>query len=124
MNESPHTQTKMGADLLEVRYATSLEDGTFLDSSGMAKPGTAGDSSLYFVLGEQVAGTGAWVVVAVAGLDGWTMMMERWLAMVVPRPTDTPTLCHTPHHAMPCHAMPCRRLTVRWPRSQSPRGGT
>lgn len=48
----------MLADLLEVRYATSLEDGTFLDSSGMAKPGTAGDSTLYFVLGEQVAGTG------------------------------------------------------------------
>jgi len=49
------------SDLLEVRYATSLADGTFLDSSGMAKPGTAGDSSLYFVLGEQVAGTGALV---------------------------------------------------------------
>lgn len=41
-----------------MRYATSLEDGTFLDASGMAKPGTAGDSTLYFVLGEQVAGTG------------------------------------------------------------------
>lgn len=47
------------SDLLEVRYATSLEDGTFLDASGMSKPGTAGDSTLYFVLGEQVAGTGA-----------------------------------------------------------------
>lgn len=57
-----HTHTHIPAffvaDLLEVRYATSLEDGTFLDSSGMAKPGTAGDSTLYFVLGEQVAGTG------------------------------------------------------------------
>ena len=28
-----------------------------MDASGMAKPGTAGDSTLYFVLGEQVAGT-------------------------------------------------------------------
>lgn len=65
------------SDLLEVRYATSLADGTFLDSSGMAKPGTAGDSSLYFVLGEQVAGTGA-LVACLAGCGGvWRLSVRH-----------------------------------------------
>lgn len=50
-----------------MRYATSLEDGTFLDASGMSKPGTAGDSTLYFVLGEQVAGTGASTALVIYG---------------------------------------------------------
>ncbi len=51
-----NTGAKYG-DLLEVKYATSLEDGTYLDSSGQSTPGRAGDVTLYFVLGQQVAGT-------------------------------------------------------------------
>lgn len=47
----------MYGDLLEVKYTTSLADGTFLDATGVSTPGRGGDSTVYFVLGEQVAGT-------------------------------------------------------------------
>ena len=50
------TGAKYG-DLLEVKYTTSLADGTFLDASGVSTPGRGGDATIYFVLGEQVAGT-------------------------------------------------------------------
>lgn len=43
-------------DLLEIKYTTYLEDGTFLDASNRQIPGRGGDSSLYFVLGKQPTG--------------------------------------------------------------------
>lgn len=50
------TGAKYG-DLVELKYTSSLADGTFLDATGVSTPGRGGDSTIYFVLGEQVAGT-------------------------------------------------------------------
>ncbi|KAJ8599021.1 hypothetical protein CTAYLR_007696 [Chrysophaeum taylorii] len=56
------TQGAVLGDLLEVRFEGRLEDGRLFDGSaitfqgGTSVPGRAGDSSLYFVLGQQPLG--------------------------------------------------------------------